>query len=158
MKKTNIFIASFVAIVVLGLVFLLSTSDEEQDIQSTQPVATMPNQDQGEAEQATNESERYVQYSENSIAEAEGQVVLFFHASWCPQCVQLENDLKQRGVPEGYTFIEVDFDNSQELRERYGVTIQTTLILIDENQEEIDRFVPYEEPTVEAIERDFLST
>lgn len=158
MNKINVFIIFFVVVFVFGLVFLLTSSDERQETLSDQPVPATSSESNTEFEQSNETTERYVQYSENSIAEAEGEVVLFFHASWCPQCVQLETDLKQSGVPEGYTFIEVDFDNSLELRQRYGVTVQTTLVLIDENEEEVSRHVPYEEPSVEALMRDFLST
>ncbi len=154
MNKTTTIILSFLAIVILGAGVLLFTTEDDQtrtSEQSAEPTVTS-----SEPVPTTEETERYVTYSEDAIAQAEGEVILFFHAVWCTQCVQLERDLKENGVPAGYTFVEVDFDQNQDLRQRYEVSVQTTLVRIDENGEEVDRHVPFNEPTVDAVMRDFL--
>lgn len=98
----------------------------------------------------------YIDYSEEALADAQGQKVLFFHAPWCPQCRAIEADIKSEGTPAGYTIIKVDYDSNQELRAKYGVRLQTTFVRIDENNNKIDDYVAYSEPTLDALKRDYL--
>jgi thiol-disulfide isomerase/thioredoxin len=93
----------------------------------------------------------YVDYSENAIADAEGTILLFFHAPWCPQCRQLDADIQKNGVPDGITIIKVDYDSNQDLRKKYGVTLQTTIVRVDENGEFISKYVAYNEPTLDSV-------
>ena len=92
----------------------------------------------------------YVEYSDAALAEAGGTRVLFFHAPWCPQCRALEADIQAAGVPDGVTVLKVDYDSRQDLRQRYGVTIQTTLVALDDDADASALFVAYDEPTLEA--------
>jgi thioredoxin 1 len=62
---------------------------------------------------------------------ATGKVVLFFHATWCPICREVEESLTTAPVNAGLTVVKVDFDDASELRERYGVTIQHTFVQVD---------------------------
>lgn len=76
----------------------------------------------------------YTTYSADKVAMAEtGDVVLFFKASWCPSCRALDADIKSNidAIPAGVTILEVDYDKSNELRQKYGVTTQHTLVQID---------------------------
>ncbi|GAA1704357.1 hypothetical protein GCM10009808_22790 [Microbacterium sediminicola] len=92
----------------------------------------------------------YVDYSEEALAAAEGTRILFFHAPWCPQCRALEADIQAVGVPQGMTILKVDYDSNQQLRQEYGVTLQTTLVAVDENGEKVSLFVAYDDPTLDA--------
>ena len=60
-------------------------------------------------------------------------VVLFFHAPWCPSCRATEDDIETRrgSLPSGLTLVKVDFDSQQALRKTYGVTMQHTFVQID---------------------------
>jgi len=98
----------------------------------------------------------YIEYSQTAFEQAEGTRVLFFHASWCPQCRALDADLQSKGAPDGYTILKVDYDSNQDLRQKYGVTIQTTLIKVDGNGNKTGLYVAYDDPSVEALTRDFL--
>lgn len=91
----------------------------------------------------------YVPYSDKGVAAASGIRILFFHASWCPQCRALEEDIQQRGVPDGITIFKVDYDNAQDLRKKYGVTLQTTVVKVDETGKLISKFTPYQKPTLQ---------
>lgn len=76
----------------------------------------------------------YEAYGPEKVAWAEkGKVVLFFHASWCPSCKALDADLtsKMNSIPAGLTILDVDYDNSAELKKKYGVTTQHTLVQVD---------------------------
>jgi thioredoxin 1 len=76
----------------------------------------------------------YEAYAPSKLALAEkGKVVLFFHASWCPSCRALDADLKSKmdAIPAGLTILDVDYDTSTELKKKYGVTMQHTLVQVD---------------------------
>lgn len=78
----------------------------------------------------------YEAYSSEKIAMAEtGDVVLFFHASWCPSCRGLNSDIEANmsSIPEGVTILKVDYDKETELKKKYGVTTQHTLVQVDKN-------------------------
>lgn len=92
----------------------------------------------------------YVEYSDAALAAAEGTAVLFFHAPWCPQCRALEEDILAAGVPEGVTILKVDYDSRQDLRQRYGVTLQTTVVALDDAGAATASFVPYDDPTLDT--------
>lgn len=93
----------------------------------------------------------YVEYSDDAIAQAEGRVLLFFHAPWCPQCRSVESDILAEGVPAGVTIIKVDYDSRQDLRQRYGVTLQTTFVEVDADGTELQKHVAYDDPHLAAI-------
>ena len=94
---------------------------------------------------------QYVEYSPELVAETPGDKLLFFHADWCSQCVSLEGDIEASGVPDGVTIFKVDYDSNQDLRQKYGVTIQTTMVKVDDNGDEIDSYVAYEDPTFDNV-------
>ena len=76
----------------------------------------------------------YELYDASKLAMANtGKVVLFFKASWCPTCRALDADIKANmaSIPGGVTILEVDYDKSGELKQKYGVTMQHTLVQVD---------------------------
>ena len=76
----------------------------------------------------------YEAYAPEKLARAEeGDVVLFFRASWCPTCRALDADIKahQGNIPDGVTILDVDYDDSTALKQKYGVTYQHTLVQVD---------------------------
>jgi thiol-disulfide isomerase/thioredoxin len=78
----------------------------------------------------------YVAYSPEKIAMADqGKVVIFFHASWCPSCRLLSNNLESdaKAIPEGVTILKADYDKETELKKKYGVTGQHTLVQVDKD-------------------------
>jgi thiol-disulfide isomerase/thioredoxin len=93
----------------------------------------------------------YVEYSDDAIAQAEGRVLLFFHAPWCPQCRSVESDILAQGVPDGVTIIKIDYDSRQDLRQQYGVTLQTTFVEVDAEGTELQKHVAYDDPHLDAV-------
>lgn len=78
----------------------------------------------------------YTDYSPNKVsAAADGPTVIFFHAAWCPTCRALENDIEANlsNIPPGVTILKADFDSETELKKKYGVVRQHTLVQIDAN-------------------------
>ena len=93
----------------------------------------------------------YVEYSDGAIQATPGPKALFFHANWCPQCRALDEDLKARGAPDGVTVFKVDYDSRTDLRQKYGVTLQTTVVFVDDEGELISSSVLYDEPSVASL-------
>jgi thiol-disulfide isomerase/thioredoxin len=65
--------------------------------------------------------------------------VYFFHASWCPICKSIDEDITSdpSQIPSDTTFIKTDFDTATELRQKYGVTTQYTFVQVDNDGNEV---------------------
>lgn len=103
------------------------------------------------AEPATEKPGRYVDYSKEALASADGTRLLFFHASWCTQCQKLEQTIESEGLPAGVTVLKVDYDSNQDLRRKYGVTLQTTVVKVDAQGRKLESFVPYDDPQIGRV-------
>lgn len=82
------------------------------------------------------QSGRYQDYSPEAVAAAQkagNRVVLSFSAAWCPFCKAADEAFKSRTnqIPEDVTLLKVDYDNSTDLKRRYGVTYQHTFVQIN---------------------------
>ena len=78
----------------------------------------------------------YEAYSADKIARAaDGTVVLFFHAAWCPSCRALNSNIESNRseIPSGVSILKTDYDSETELRKKYGVTTQHTLVQVDKD-------------------------
>lgn len=75
----------------------------------------------------------YEAYAPEKLMRAEtGDVVLFFHASWCPSCRGLNADIEKNlsAIPSEVSILKVDYDTESELKKKYGVTYQHTLVQV----------------------------
>jgi thiol-disulfide isomerase/thioredoxin len=75
----------------------------------------------------------YEAYAPEKLARAaSGDVVLFFHASWCPSCRVLNADIEKNlsAIPENVSILKVNYDTESELKKKYGVTYQHTLVQV----------------------------
>ena len=100
---------------------------------------------------STNQPGRYIEYKSGVIGQTAGQKILFFHAPWCPQCRSLDKSIRETTLPSGVTIIKVDYDSNQELRKEYGVTLQTTLVKVNNAGQLIEKYVAYNEPNYAAV-------
>lgn len=85
----------------------------------------------------------YEKYAPEKLAQADtGDVVLFFRASWCPTCRALDADIKKNlgNIPENVVILDVDYDNSSALKQKYGVTYQHTLVQVDAQGNQIAKW------------------
>lgn len=82
----------------------------------------------------------FTDYSPDKLALAEdGTLVLFFRADWCPTCRGLENNINANlsAIPANTHILKLDYDTETELKKKYGVIRQHTLIQVDANGNEI---------------------
>jgi hypothetical protein len=72
-------------------------------------------------------------YQGNTEKYGDSKKVYFFHASWCPICNDIDEEITAdvSKIPAGVTLIKTDFDNSTDLRQKYGVTTQYTFVQVD---------------------------
>lgn len=83
----------------------------------------------------------YTAYDQAKLANAEkGDVVIFFHAGWCPKCQESDKNFKASATPDGLTLLKIDYDNSTELKQKYGVTMQHTYVQVDKNGNELKQW------------------
>lgn len=92
-----------------------------------------------------NDGPKYVPYSEAAVSASldEGRrTVLFFHAPWCPTCKVLNDELNTslNDLPDDVTIIKTDYDTKTDLKNKYGVTYQHTLVLIDEDLNQLKKW------------------
>lgn len=93
----------------------------------------------------------YLDYEDGAIEATPGTKVLFFHATWCPQCRMLDEQLRNEGAPDGLIVFKVDYDDRVDLRQQYGVTLQTTVVYVDDDGEKLSSAVLYDEPSIESL-------
>ena len=85
----------------------------------------------------------YEAFAPEKVARAEtGDVVLFFHASWCPSCRGLNADIEKNlgMIPSDVSILKVDYDTESEMKRRYGVTYQHTLVQVDVQGNQITKW------------------
>ena len=146
-------IASLVIVMIIGAGALVLLRDD-----GPKPSATGngPNTSQATRPDSATNTPGYIDYYDGVIAATAGQKILFFHAPWCPQCRALEASIKAGQIPAGVTIIKTDYDSMQSLRQKYGVTIQTTLVKVDDQGNLIKKYVAYDEPTLDNLVKNLL--
>jgi len=78
----------------------------------------------------------YTVYDSKKLENAKyGKVILFFHATWCPSCKALDTDIKKNlaNIPNDTLILKVDYDSNPDLKSKYKITSQHTLVQVNEN-------------------------
>ncbi|MGR2752464.1 thioredoxin domain-containing protein [Agromyces arachidis] len=129
-----------------------ATQSEAMTSEPTQDATETPEASADAAEEPAAPAEgAYLDYEDGAIESTAGPKALFFHASWCPKCRALDEDLKAQGAPDGLTVFKVDYDSRADLRQQYGVTLQTTIVFLDDAGEPVSTVVLYDDPSVESL-------
>lgn len=137
-------IISIIALLVLvSVIFVFATDNNEVNTPPNSPekISTVP--DQSDEPDKTIDDGLYIEYSDTAFADKKDTSrVLFFHASWCSVCNFYESEIEQNGVPANVTIFKVNYDNADDLKEKYGVTVQSTFIQVDSDGAELQSW-PY---------------
>lgn len=78
-----------------------------------------------------------VQYSADTdlkdLAAKSDKTVVFFFASWCPNCILTLTELSEKwsDIEPDVTLVIADYDTETKLKAEYGVTYQDTFVLLD---------------------------
>ena len=130
-KNTGIIIGVIALLVILGGVYSsVGVKDDNMMAKEKMEQPVMQNKE------VMMKVGSYEAYSADKLARAEtGDVVLFFHASWCPSCRALNSNIESnlKSIPESVTILKTDYDKETELKKKYGVTYQHTLVQVDKD-------------------------
>ena len=170
MNKKHIIITSIIAAAVVGgvvaAVLLLrpqTPTNESATQQGTSQKAPAQSQSggatskqpSGSAQPANPAVGRYADYVDgNTMEHAYRKTILFFHAAWCGDCQAFDKVLREVPIPAGVQILKVDYDSRQDLRQKYGVTKQSTFVELDDDDDDHDHdiWVGYgKEKSIHAI-------
>jgi len=172
MNKKYIIITSIITAVIVGgiagALWLLRPQNPANESTVRQDTSRQsPNQSQSdtqkkpksqpstESQQPVNPSTgRYADYVDGKNMEhAYKKTILFFHASWCGDCQAFDKVLREGPIPAGVQILKVDYDSRQDLRQKYGVTKQSTFVELDDDDDyDHDIWVGYgKEKSIRAI-------
>lgn len=133
-KNTGIIIGVIALVVIVGGFYVSMSTKDSVGEKNMEEKDTLVNKDMVKPDMMMKGS--YEAYSSEKMARAEtGDVVLFFHASWCPSCRGLNSDIEANmsSIPEGVSILKVDYDKETDLKKKYGVTYQHTLVQVDKD-------------------------
>ena len=94
----------------------------------------------------------YEAYGPEKLSHASsGKVVLFFRASWCPNCRGVDTDIRANlgKIPAGVVILDVDYDTATALKQKYGVTYQHTFVQVDASGNQITKWTA--SPTLASL-------
>jgi len=134
MKTVSILV--LLIILVVGILSFTGNSQDElvqEKVVEEMQNEAQNNQDTEIAPEAELSSGLYTEYSGNLAQYVDKDIVLFFKAAWCPSCRALDNDIKSNlgDIPENVVLLELDYDTETELKKKYKVTTQHTLVQVD---------------------------
>jgi thioredoxin 1 len=139
-KSLTAIVIAFI-VISLGIAVAYYYSNESQDT-----ITNLSNSSDSNFELIA-ESQRfsgtYQTYSSEKISLAQNsKVVLFFHASWCPTCRGLSKNIEENItlIPKNVNILKVDYDKELTLKQKYGITTQHTLVLVNENGDLIKKW------------------
>ncbi|MBI2630918.1 thioredoxin family protein [Candidatus Nomurabacteria bacterium] len=149
MNKNTIVVAVVLAIIIIAGGIYALTNIKNDTVMSTDKVAreaedeamtkeqAMAEQKAMEEKEAMMKAGSYETYTQEklALASATHDVVLFFRANWCPTCRAADADIKANlgNIPSSLSILDVNYDNSADLKKKYGVTYQHTFVQVDKD-------------------------
>lgn len=127
----------FSIICVLALVPLFSKGQAEQEPSESPENSMMMMTDEQPGEQyGAGPFIRYESQQQVMLLAEDKPTVLFFNASWCPDCRAARDDFTANSdALADVHLIIVDYDNSDALQAAYGVTYQHSFVQVDSSGE-----------------------
>lgn len=147
MNKNQRIITLILGIIIVSFLAIYFKKPQNQERMlnesATNEATKETNQEKTTPTQANAKAGSYEAYDASKISRGEdGTVILFFHASWCPSCRALNSDIEKNlgTIPEKISILKTDYDTETELKKKYGVTYQHTLVQVDQNGEMIKKW------------------
>lgn len=140
-------IGVLVIVGIVGLFLFTRNSGLPSTPQTTQNESMMADEN---GKSTIGNSPRYVVYSPDALnSAANTRRVLFFYANWCPICRPADADFSAHAdkIPSDVTVIRVNYNDSdtddeeKKLALQYGITYQHTFVQIDQNGNEVTKWV-----------------
>ncbi len=104
-------------------------------------------------------SSNYFKYQKGVLSQGK-EVILFFHAPWCPFCRQTDKRIRALAATGGVLLpvYQVDYDTSEELKIEYVVLTQDTLVRVSAKGERMESIVHPTEEELRAFLQPFVSS
>lgn len=162
-NKLGIIVVALVVAGTIGYAFVagedgsmpsvVTQSAPTSDGQPRQPQAPTPATPSAETPRDIIASGRYADFtSDRQMEQGFTNTVLFFYASWCPECRGFDQAIQTQAIPDGTQILRVNYDTSSSLKQQYGVTIQTTFVRVTSDGQLVKKWVGYgQDKSVDAI-------
>lgn len=84
----------------------------------------------------------YLPYTPTAMAQASGNIVLFFYASWSPASIATNKDItdKRDMLTKDITILRVNYDDADDMKQQYGITEQQTYVQVTNTGELIKKW------------------
>jgi thiol:disulfide interchange protein len=111
---------SFLGVLTFGILALSGCSPSSDSSQSA-------------SSHSANTSSKYISYSKEIFEKTEGKKILFFHADWCATCKAWKSMILQNEeeLPKETKIFIADFDVETDVKQKYGVTMQSTTLFFE---------------------------
>jgi len=101
---------------------------------------------------------QYLDLDWNTFNEIIGKkaIVLFFHVDWYPACTTIHENISTgiHDFPENTKIFKTNFDTEKDLRKKFDIDVQCTVVVVDKNGAVSDRLIePTNETLIEAIKQ-----
>lgn len=121
-------------IIILGIGYFATNSNQPTKITTEVTITPTTTEVARQEDSSPNKTPGlYTTYDEQKITQSTAdQIYLFFHATWCPTCRVLESDILKNSskIPTGVEIYKVDYDKATTLKQKYGITVQHSVIKI----------------------------
>jgi thioredoxin 1 len=141
MKKTIYIVLALVitsGLILVGYSFSSNETEKASEVSQSSEIA---------------ENSQYQLYSEDKISNAtpDDKIVIFFHATWCPTCRLLNRDIERNlsTIPDSVLILKADYDKETKLKQKYGVTLQHTLVQVDNEGNMLAKW--HQTPTLDKV-------
>lgn len=133
MNKNIGIILGIVIVVIVGIVYSSTRKEDVAMVKDSTDSNVMIKED-SDAMMASGSYESYAP-EKVALASLTHDVVLFFRASWCPTCRAVDRDIKANlsKIPSDLAILDVNYDDSSSLKQKYGVTYQHTFVQVDKD-------------------------
>lgn len=117
-------------VVVVMLRPMTPTTSSDTSVATDLPASV--NQPEGDKNPTILVSGRYTDYISDLVDDEGFQTtILFFYAGWCPECRGYDQAIKAATLPDGLQILKLNYDDEQDLRQQYGVTIQSSFVRVN---------------------------
>lgn len=148
MKKNIVVVIALVVVVGSAAAFLTmskSNTPKNSVTSNSQSLSEETAMLKVREEEAMKKGSGYITYADYIAKKdnyKDAHVVLYFHAPWCPTCQALDKNINANitNLPANTIIVKTDYDSSTDLKKKYGVTYQHTLVQIDAGGNKIKKW------------------
>lgn len=147
MEKNTLFVSSLVLLVGISISLLVKTekinTNEDAIVHNEIEQLGTESEEQPIVENEENESVSTYQSALNKAKEENKELVLFFTAEWCGNCIDMkEKTISTPKVQEALSkvvYLEIDVDHEKELVSKYKISSIPSYVRINSNEEELNK-------------------